>query len=223
MLKDKIRLIYTGNENYLAYSLIGRYSFQNIPTEDFYQINSDIIPATALSIDKVSINDISTDYLIAWFDNAKISQFSHCYIGIADKCLDDAEIEYFEKYHDVDDYIYMKSAEKLDVKKMSDIIREKVITLDKVPLHTISEINDKFYRRVYENGILVPESIQSGKISIPHRIKPISENDWSNIRYSLFPLQRFGGNSIYPFAWLLKTNITKKETFNVITHNKISS
>jgi hypothetical protein len=61
------------------------------------------------------------------------------------------------------------------------------------------------------------------KIAIPDEIQPKSPNDWSNIKIAKVNLQKFGGNSVYPFIWVQNTKLTKKEVLNVLTHNQISS
>ena len=222
IFKDDVNLLYVKDDEYIAYSMIGwstrHKSINSDSNEEFYKIVSDIIPATAITIDAVGTHGKTTDYLIAWFDNARDNGFSYAgytegYIGIANKEINEADIEFLEKYHDVDSYSYLKSINPLENSRIKQIIEKKVIVLDKVPLENITDVDSKYYRRRYPNGVLdiQHEKANQHKISIPHKIQPLSQNNWSNIRIAKIDLSKFGGNTVYPFAWLQKTTIIKKE------------
>jgi hypothetical protein len=212
MFKEKVRLLYVEDESYVAYSLFGK-NFSHISSNsETYEIFSYILPASIQTDEKIG----KSDFLIAWFDSQRdkridFTQYTECHIGIATKDISDEEIDFMEKFYEVDGYVYLKSVKPYNLTKYQDLIRNKTIIWDKVPLLKMSQINDKFYRREYKDGKVLIERLQPGKISIPHKIQPKSANDWSNIRYCMFELHRFGGNSVYPFAWLQRTTLVKKE------------
>ena len=209
MFKDNVRLLHVSDETYVAFSLTGRYMSPKSTNDNIYQIFTYIMPTSIITAEKIG----KSDFLIAWFDRQRDRRIdyaihTHCYIGIANKDISDEEINFIEKFYEIDDYIYLKSEKPINTKKYQDIVRNKVLTIDKVPLLKMTDINEKFYSREYKDGKVIIESLQPDKISIPHKIerrlpnKPKSADDYSHIRYAMFDLQRFGGNSVYPFAWL---------------------
>ena len=226
IFKDEVKLLYIDENQYVAYSMLDvnpmaltfkrPYIEIDIP-KDFYEINSEIIPATAITIDNAGTNGKTTDYLIAWFDNTRDSgldykESSEAFIGIAKEVVSDIETHYLEKYNDVDDYVYLKSVRPLKKVKIEKLIKDNVLLLDKVPLQRIEDIKEGFYRREYPDAKLNLEFEKKNqdKISIPHKIQPQKDNDWSNIRIAMFDLQKFGGRDVYPFVWIERSEIKIK-------------
>ena len=169
IFKDEVKLLYIDENQYVAYSMLGVNSLPelyfkrphieiDIP-KDFYEINSEIIPAIAITIDNAGTNGKTTDYLIAWFDNTRDSGLdykvsSEAFIGIAKEDVSDTETHYHEKYNDVDDYVYLKSVRPLKKVKIEKLIKDNVLLLDKVPLQRIEDIKEGFYRREYPDAIV---------------------------------------------------------------------
>jgi hypothetical protein len=197
---------------------MGKYNNKS-QNEDcpFYEIISEIISATTITIDTVGYENESTDYLIAWFDDTRddfdFAENLTAFVGIAINGLDYDDIEFIEKFNDVDDYFYLKSTVPLEKAKIVQMIKDKVVVLDKIPLQKVTDFEQKFYHRKFSGGELDLEYEKENqhKIAIPNWIKRKETDDWSNIRFAKFELERFGGHSVYPFVWIQKTKLKKKE------------
>jgi len=212
---DKISLLYVGDEQYIAITL-GRGDIavdyeDNSINKETYTISSDFVPASAITVDKVGDNGKTSDYLIGWFNLSDFSDFSVANIGVALNGLDNEDIEYLEKYIDVDAYSYLKSIQPIPTAKLQEIIKDKVTLIKSVPLEKLADLDSLYYRRKYKDNVLNTEHEKANqhKIAIPHKIQPIKENDWSNIRIAKIDMQVFGGNSVIPFVWLQRTKLVR--------------